>query len=405
MRVLHINTFNQHGGAETITNALFSSNPENSMLVKKKLHVTQPGITEFPINQLDRLFLVLDKLKWRFQPDYSFKKVFFMEEEFNSTYKKLKKMPCYLSADIIHLHNIHGGFFDIHALEDIAQEKKIVWTLHDMWCMTGGEAYTFENENYVKGIGKTPYLNVPPLNNPVIDRREHYIHLKKELYKKIAPNITFVPVSDWLNKCLLKSYVWNQDMKIRCIKNGIDTTIFNIQKQKDSQMPSILIFNSTNIFKGENIYTEILTSIPCPFELHVVGSKIQINNPNLQNIQHYEPIKDRHQLAELYNEVDILLFPSKADNLPLVPLEAMACGVCVFASDVGGIPEIIKHNTTGFLFSDKQELTRLLAEKLAELPLLRSIGLKASQEVNNHFTLPGMIAAYEILYSDILNTK
>ena len=95
-----------------------------------------------------------------------------------------------------------------------------------------------------------------------------------------------------------------------------------------------------------------MEKITHPFELIVVGRALEISNINLSKTTHIKPIKCRTELAKLYNNSTILLFPSKADNLPLVPMEAMACGVCVFASAVGGIPEIVKNNDTGFLFED-----------------------------------------------------
>ena len=107
-----------------------------------------------------------------------------MGDEFHFTYKKLKDNPYYKECDIVHLHNIHGSYFDIESLLLIAKDKYIVWTLHDMWIMTGGEAYTFENNNYQTGIGTTPYIANYPLNNPVIDRRQHFLQKKKSILKQ-----------------------------------------------------------------------------------------------------------------------------------------------------------------------------------------------------------------------------
>lgn len=402
MKILHINTFNQQGGAETIAYSLFKSNRNNTLLVGKKSK-NEPNIIEFKKDFQDKFFTFLTKLKWRFRADDSFKKILFIEEEFNHTYRKLKNLIEYQEADIIHLHNIHGGYFDLSALENIAQEKKIVWTLHDMWCMTGGEAHIFENGNYKKGIGKTPYLQVPPLKNPLIDRRQHFLELKKQIYSKIAPSITFVPVSNWLDKCLHESFVWDKSIPSEVIHNGIDNRIFYKNSVKNQDLiPKILLFNSNNIFKGENIFQEVLEKIEHPFELYVVGNPIAISNKKLTQLHHFEPISDRIKLATLYNSIDVLLFPSKADNFPLVPIEAMACGVCVLASDVGGIPEIIKHQQTGFLFKNKSELTILLNNILNNPNLISTIGEAGSKFVSSNLSLENMVCKYQNLYNKIL---
>src|SRR5687768_6423356 len=39
-------------------------------------------------------------------------------------------------ADVVHLHNLHGGYFNVGALEHLAHYKPLVWTLHDMWALT-----------------------------------------------------------------------------------------------------------------------------------------------------------------------------------------------------------------------------------------------------------------------------
>jgi glycosyltransferase involved in cell wall biosynthesis len=397
MKILHINTANKHGGAETIAYTLFKSSKENSLLVHQNSG-QEEGIIEFEKDKLDAFFNILTKLKWRFRPDFTFKKVFFLDDDFNHTFRKLKKLKIYKEADIVHLHNIHGGYFDLTALVEIAKEKKIVWTLHDMWCMTGGEAYTFENENYKIGIGKTPYLHVPPLNNPIIDRRQYYIELKKVIYSSISENLIFVPVSNWLNNCLKSSYIWSNNLKSIVIHNGIDNSTFLSYRNSSITVPKILIFNNNNIFKGENIFCDVLEKIVHPFELIVVGRAIEISNINLSKTTHIKPIKCRTELAKLYNNSTILLFPSKADNLPLVPMEAMACGVCVFASAVGGIPEIIEHSKTGLLFNTPIELINQLNYYLLHPKEINIISKNAAELIIEKFSQEKMVFEYQKLY-------
>ena len=53
--------------------------------------------------------------------------------------------------------------------------------------------------------------------------------------------------------------------------------------------------------------------------------------------------------SNLYNFVDLVVLPSRIDNLPNVGLEAHSCGKPIVAFHVGGIPEIISHKKTGYL--------------------------------------------------------
>lgn len=402
-KILHINTFSLHGGAEKIAYLLYK-NTDNSHLIVKYDSTNDDKILEFEQNTMDKAFKVLTKLKWRVKPYYSFKKIFSIDDQFNGTYNKLKKLEAYKSADIIHLHNIHGGYFDLSALRLIAREKKIVWTLHDMWSITGGEAYVFENENYKQGIGKTPYLNVPPLNSPLIDRRQHFIEFKKKLYKQIAKSIVFVPVSSWLEECLTSSYVWDTELKYRTIKNGIETTVYQNHEIRNNANV-ILIFNNNNIFKGETGFKQVLEKIKVHFELIVVGNELVIENTYCTGITHLPFIREKHKLAALFNQVNILLFPSKADNLPLLPMEAMSCGVCVIASNVGGIPEIIEHTRNGFLFNKISELEDLLNQLLEQPEKVAAVGNAAIAHIKNEFNIEHMFEKYNNLYDDIINDK
>ena len=92
--------------------------------------------------------------------------------------------------------------------------------MDDMWSMTGGEAYTFDNENYKAGIAYTPFRDQYPLRNSAIDRRQHFMDLKKKIYLEIAESIVFVPVSSWLKACFQSAYVFNQQLTTKVIHNG-----------------------------------------------------------------------------------------------------------------------------------------------------------------------------------------
>ena len=54
-------------------------------------------------------------------------------------------------------------------------------------------------------------------------------------------------------------------------------------------------------------------------------------------------------MISLYNAVDLYVTPSLQDNLPNTIMEAMACGTPCVGFNVGGIPEMIDHQTTGYV--------------------------------------------------------
>lgn len=73
----------------------------------------------------------------------------------------------------------------------------------------------------------------------------------------------------------------------------------------------------------------------------------QIESERLSDRVHLAGLRD--DLPRVYNELDLLASTSRSEAMPLALMEAMACGVPVVATRVGGIPDLVAHEVTGFL--------------------------------------------------------
>jgi glycosyltransferase involved in cell wall biosynthesis len=84
-------------------------------------------------------------------------------------------------------------------------------------------------------------------------------------------------------------------------------------------------------------------------------------------------------------------------------LEAMATGLCVMATDVGGNPEIVVQEKSGLLFPvrDVEALASGLRRLVADVTLRRTLGDGALRRVRDEFSMESMIASYEALYSGL----
>jgi glycosyltransferase involved in cell wall biosynthesis len=84
-------------------------------------------------------------------------------------------------------------------------------------------------------------------------------------------------------------------------------------------------------------------------------------------------------------------------------LEAMATGVPVLVTDVGGTRDLIEEGREGFFFSptDPPQLCRLIRKLRSDVLLHGQIGLQARARVCRDFTLLPMVKAYESLYRDL----
>jgi PEP-CTERM/exosortase A-associated glycosyltransferase len=111
-----------------------------------------------------------------------------------------------------------------------------------------------------------------------------------------------------------------------------------------------------------------------------IALKAQVEALNLKEKVIFTGRVPHADVGKYYSLVDLLVYPRKSMRLthlvtPLKPLEAMAQGKAVIASDVGGHKELISDNETGFLFSagDSHELAQRLVELLADKNKLNSV--------------------------------
>lgn len=95
---------------------------------------------------------------------------------------------------------------------------------------------------------------------------------------------------------------------------------------------------------------------------------------------------DRDQMAALYRDADLMLNPTRVDNMPNSVLEALASGVPVVTTDVGGIPYIVKHGETALLVpaDDALSMSTALARALDDAELSRQMRARGLQEVRQY---------------------
>ena len=111
----------------------------------------------------------------------------------------------------------------------------------------------------------------------------------------------------------------------------------------------------------------------------------------------------RADIPQLLTLSDLLVLPSYTEGLPLVILEAMAAGLPVVATPVGGIPEVVIHQETGFLVP--VENVQALGDAILRLlqnPLLRNeMGNKGLEMVNENFSLEKMCGEVFDIYEKV----
>lgn len=109
-------------------------------------------------------------------------------------------------------------------------------------------------------------------------------------------------------------------------------------------------------------------------------------------------------LVEIMNASDLFLIPSQSESFGLAALEAMACGLPVVSSSVGGLPELVRHNETGFIaeIGDIERMAKYVVTLLSNEKKYKLFSENARKRAVNYFDKSKIIPIYENYYKKVL---
>ena len=150
---------------------------------------------------------------------------------------------------------------------------------------------------------------------------------------------------------------------IQVIPNFVDTEIYHPKKDcafRQHLAPEgekILVHTSNfrvvkRVPDTIRIFNEVIKEVPSKLVLVGDGpdrSECERLCRELHLCDHIKFLGKQDGLVEILNAADLFLIPSQSESFGLAALEAMACGIPVIASSVGGLPELVRHNETGFI--------------------------------------------------------
>lgn len=322
--------------------------------------------------------------------------------------------PWTRSADIVHLHNLHGGYISHRVLPKLSSRKPVVWTLHDMWAMTGHCGYSFECQRWQTGCGECPHLDTSPALKR--DSTRFLWKAKQRIYSK--SKITIVTPSKWLADAVGQSPLLSQ-FPVHHIPNGVDLTQYQMVPKLNArerlglpQNLALALFIAEYLDeprKGGHLLVEAMRNLDPSylekFGLVTVGLGAD-RLPWPRSLTRFDLgfVKDAELLPAIYSAADVTVVPSVVDNLPNTVLEAMACGTPVVASRVGGIPEMVNHMDTGYLAKpdDPTDLANGIKLLLEDQNLRHSMGKRGRQRVEEEYSLELQAQRYAELYRQVL---
>jgi len=149
----------------------------------------------------------------------------------------------------------------------------------------------------------------------------------------------------------------------------------------------------------KNLYPQAKLTVagsgPLANQLHALARELQLT----ENVT-FSGRLDREQMAHLYQSADIMINPSTIDNMPNSILEALACGVLVVTTNVGGIPYMVDHQKDALLVDPRQpELMCEAIESLLKSNKLANKQAQAGYEKVQAYQSHQVIPLLENLYS------
>jgi glycosyltransferase involved in cell wall biosynthesis len=351
-----VHTSDSGGGAEISTYSLFRSLKElghNCRLFVARKSTQDPDVHEIaryrPFPGLLRAIQFLEEhTGWQYF--------------YQPWFRRLDKLlgP---EVDVVHYHSLwygRAGFAEITALPRLTRLYPSLITLRDWWMVTGHCAHPAEGcERWKTGCGQCPDLSL----SPAVSRDGTRFNWTRKRVAIGRSKLRVTAVSSWMAKLAEQSPIF-EGKPVHTVHNGIDHTVFfprdraSMRQKHRLPMSDFIVMIAGQSVEGTNrtgagapllALDALVKSETNPFLLAVGASASNVLRQWNGRGQAVEFQTQPEIMAEYYCAADVVVVASLWETFGRVPAEAQMCGVPVAAFGTGGIPEVVKHESTGLI--------------------------------------------------------
>jgi glycosyltransferase involved in cell wall biosynthesis len=418
LAILQVNTEDVRGGAAVIASGLFKAyraRGHSSWLAVAKKESRDPDILVVPV--LER-HGGPTRFRSRLQVGKRLDRFWGIEDfRFPGSWQLLT-LPGQ-RPDVLHCHNLHGGYFDLRALQWLSKHVPVVLTLHDAWLLSGHCAHSFDCERWITGCGDCPDLTIYPAVRR--DATGYNWKRKRDIFAKSRLHVA--TPSKWLMQKVEKSIVAVGMREARIIPNGVDVSIFRPVDSAAARAAleinpeaRVVLFAAQaprqNVWKDYQTVRDAVALIGQRMKEHRVVFLALGQDPAPEEIGpvdvRFVPYQSElESVARCYQAADVYVHASRADTFPNTIIESLACGTPVVATAVGGIPEQIEDTRTGFLVpaGDAHALADRLMQLLADPALRSGMGTRGAETARREFDLRQQASAYLAWYHELVHER
>lgn len=224
-------------------------------------------------------------------------------------------------------------------------------------------------------------------------------------------------VSEFLRRETVREF--RIERPIEVIHNFVDTDLFRPKAScaaRDRLSPNgeKVLMHISNFRKVKNlpvllqVFNEVQKHVPARLALVGDGPEresVERQAEDMGIIERVDFLGDQEFVAELLPAADVFLLPSQHESFGLAALEAMACGVPVVGSRIGGLPEVIIHEETGYLCdpNDVPCMSAIVLGLLRNEDLRLKIGRAARARAEQEFKRDKVVARYVDAYQRLVS--
>lgn len=326
----------------------------------------------------------------------------------------LPRAPAFRRSDLLHLHCLHEGYLSLLALPRLTAEKPTVYTMHDTWAFTGHCAVIDGCERWRTGCGNCPALDAPPVVQRDSTRVEW--RLKRRAYERAE--LTLVCPSRWMVDVVSRSMMSRHP--VHHVPHGVD-----IQRLRPldrarcraalgipESRPVLMFVGSGSRYKGGDLLAAALQRLSPALRrelmLLVMGDGDDGVTRGLGlDVRRLGQVVDPETKSLAYSAADLFLFPTRGESFGLVALESLACGTPVVSFRVGGVPDHVRHGTTGLLAEpgDAAGFADAVLALLEDPARREAMGRAARCMVADEYTIELEAKRYLSIYRQVLGIE
>lgn len=401
VKIAHLSTSSRGGAAvaaQGLSNALNNKGLESTLISRDNLgNFEYKSIRKISNNVLGKFVTKFQSINTR--PPFGIATPISISNL--DTVKLLRR-----NFDLLHVHNWYN-LLSVNDLDVLAKSIPLVFTFHDERLITGGCHTTIGCNNFQSNCTHCPAVKFH--KSGIAKSKRELVHLLS-----VAPNVSAISPSKWIIEQIRDAGLATNFTSLVQIPNVISSEYFSSQvPQKNYGRVCKLLFIAAGLnteIKGLRLLLEsldILTSNNSfmstrDIELHLIGEG-EISEKDSKN---YKIIchgaRNRDEIKSLISQSTFLVVPSLSENSPNVIAEAQLMGLPVIASDVTGIPELIRDSETGFLAPvDPLGLSEVIHKAMASQNLPK-IALVSQSSAQSRYDIDLITQAHVDVYEKAL---